>query len=146
VIKVNRFSKVETTFGGFGGGLGRLEEPTRIEVGPNDVVYVLDRSGIVLFDAFGNFLNRFGTEVIGTPVALFADDRGLLAGDPKGLSWFDENNRPRARFAWSGIVSDSSHVRSFAAAAGTLVVLTVSGIVRVPDPRTAELDKPPKSP
>jgi len=94
IVKVNRFSKVEITFGGFDAGKGRLNAPAQLEVGPKDNVYVLDKSRIVVFDSFGNFLHELAEGVFKEPTALFADNDGVVVLDSGVLYCFDKEERP----------------------------------------------------
>lgn len=54
VIKSDLFGNFMQNFGGFDAGNYQLNNPRSIAVSPDNKIYVLDKSGIVVFDAFGN--------------------------------------------------------------------------------------------
>jgi hypothetical protein len=49
---------LQVTFGGFDAGKGRLLEPSRIRISSNDILGVIDRSAVLFFDMYGNYLAR----------------------------------------------------------------------------------------
>lgn len=59
VIKLKPSRKVERIFGGFDAGSGRLNNPTKMRVGKNNNIIVLDGSRIVVFDQLGNLVSVF---------------------------------------------------------------------------------------
>lgn len=54
VIKSDLFGNFMQNFGGFDAGNYQLNNPRSLAVSPDNKIYVLDKSGIVVFDAFGN--------------------------------------------------------------------------------------------
>ena len=136
IVKVNGLSQVERTFGGFGAGKGRLEKPTRVEVGPKDRVIVLDGSRVVEFDSFGNFIRELGEGIIRTPVGIFADPDAVAVMDSTMLYCFDAEDRPDGAFPLSSLVSPpEEQTGSFVFGGGNLYLLTETGLTVVPDPR-----------
>jgi DNA-binding beta-propeller fold protein YncE len=136
VIKVNEFSKVERSFGGFDAGEGRLNSPQRIEIGPRDNVFVLDRSRIVVFDLFGNFLYTFGEGLFQKPSVIYADQQGLLVIDGNLLYSFDENGRGGRATEIATFVDGAfsgEDVLAMAFAGNALYFLTTSGVMTLPD-------------
>jgi DNA-binding beta-propeller fold protein YncE len=94
IVKVNRFTLVERTFGGFGAGSGRLYAPTQIECGPQDHVYVVDGNRVLVFDNFGNFLKNLLGGTFRPPVSIHADASGVMVVDSTSLFRFDKEERP----------------------------------------------------
>jgi hypothetical protein len=94
VLKVNGLSQVTKVFGGFDAGLGKLENPSRLALGPADRVYVLDGSRIVVFDAFGNFLHELYPKMWKEPSALYADGDRIVVADGMSLVCFDRDEHP----------------------------------------------------
>ncbi len=136
IVKVNGFSTVERTFGGFGAGKGRLNAPRMVDVGPGDNVYVLDGSRVVIFDNFGNFIRELPGELFRKPEYLYADQSGVLVLDDSTLYCFDGQDRPQAAVTTRELLGDrTGAVRSFAASGDSLYVLTDSGLSVVRDPR-----------
>lgn len=135
IVKVDRFSTVERTFGGFGGGKGRLAAPRSLELGPKDAIYVLDAERIAVFDAFGNYLRDLVPGLFTHPTGLFAQDDAIVVLDVGTLFFFDANERPEGTFALQSILPTGTDCRSFALSGDTLYCLTSGGIFTVADPR-----------
>jgi len=136
IVKVNAANRVETAFGGFGGGEGRLQHPLQVEIGAHDWVYVLDPPRILVYDSFGNFLTTLPEGVVSRPTVLFADGKGSMVVDRDSLFCFDTAHHPRAVFALGALLGGHSvNVRSFVVAGEKLYALCSEGLFVVPDPR-----------
>jgi hypothetical protein len=136
IVKVNAVNRVETTFGGFGGGAGRLQHPLQVELGVNDWVYVLDPPHVLVYDAFGNFLTTLPDGLVVHPTVLFADSKGAMVVDGDSLFCFDIAHRPRAVLPLEELLGGRGvDVRSFVVAGGKLYALCTEGLFVVPDPR-----------
>jgi DNA-binding beta-propeller fold protein YncE len=147
ILKVNRFTHVERIFGGFGGGEGRLQEPTQLEVGPNDHVYVLDEDRVVVFDAFGNYLSELGSGLLESPSSLFADERSVVVLSGGMLHCFDSSERLLLRVALEDMLDlAGEEVRAVSFGGGNLYLLVSDGVHVLGDPRAEKLDKEGKSP
>ena len=81
IVKIDRMRKLERTFGGAEAGKGRLKKPTRIRIGDDDRVYVVDGSHIVTFDVFGNFLQTHALADTGKSIFLLVGTDGFVAAD-----------------------------------------------------------------
>jgi hypothetical protein len=144
IVKVNSRSQVEKVFGGFDAGKGRLERPSRIEIGPKDYIYVLDGARVMVFDAFGNFVHELVPGVFKKPGCLAGDRNGVLVFDSDIFYFFDEEDRAMEMMPLSSVLlEEETIIHSLALARGTLYMLTNKGVVTVPDPRTSvqKLDK-----
>ena len=139
VIKVNRFNKVERSFGGFDAGEGRLHQPTRVQLGPRDYVYVLDGKRIVVFDSFGNYVRDL--RGLTKPASFYADGDGILVLDEDRLSCFDIEERPIRTIPISAIIEGEDEIRSLSMGRGSLCIMTASGLTVLPDPCSAEGQK-----
>jgi len=137
IVKVDRFSTVERTFGGNTAGAGHLAAPTAVATGPNDAVYVLDGSRVAVYDAFGNYLRDLLPGVLTHPEALFADDHGVAVLDSATIFFCDAEERPAGAFATRGVVPPGAVVRSFVLARDSLYLLTGEQILCTGDPRRA---------
>jgi DNA-binding beta-propeller fold protein YncE len=147
VLKVNRFTHVERIFGGFGGGAGRLQDPSQLEVGPNDHVYVLDEDRVVVFDAFGNYLSELGSGLFDSPRSLFADERGVVVLSGGTLFCFDSTERLLLRVGIKEMLDVAGEeVRAVSFGGGHLYLLVSDGVRVLDDPRAEKLDKEGKSP
>lgn len=146
IVKVDRFSTVERTFGGFGGGGGRLNAPVYVELGPHDAIYVLDGRRVAVFDPFGNYLRDLLPSLLSRPAALFADNNVIAVLDSETLYMFDGNERVSGAFPLGVLVPRPVEVRALALNAGRLYLLTGGGLMTFPDPRkTSDIEKNPIS-
>jgi hypothetical protein len=127
VVKVNRFSRVERSFGGFDAGKGRLFNPTQIETGPNDRVYVADGSRVMVYDAFGNFLYQVGDRMFRQPMIVHCTTDAVLVADSSTIYCFDTLERPVWTIPLSTLLP-SGTLRSIAAVRDSMYLLTSSGL------------------
>jgi hypothetical protein len=141
IVKVNRFSRVERVFGGFDAGKGRLRDPSQLEVGPRDHVYVLDAPRILIFDTFGNYLGDLAGGLFKNPSCLYADGDGVVVCDEHALYCFDQNGRPAASVPLDSLLGSSDlSVRSLAFSKTTLYLLTSGGLITAPSPRPSAIE------
>lgn len=77
IRKINRFGSVESTFGGFSEGRGKLIHPTRVKV-TRRFVYVVDESRIVVYDYYGNFISDVGSGILQSAADVAVDDQERL--------------------------------------------------------------------
>lgn len=68
VVKFDLFGNFVQNFGGFDAGNYQLNKPKSMAVSPDNTLYIIDESGIVIFDSFGNGIGRIELNV--KPVAL----------------------------------------------------------------------------
>jgi DNA-binding beta-propeller fold protein YncE len=141
ILKVGSRNTVELTFGGFGGGAGRLHSPQQVEIGVNDQVYVLDPPRVLIYDSFGNYLSALPDGILKRPSILFADERGCVVVDGDTMVCFDGSNRLTLSLLVSQLLR-GQHVtaRSFVLASGQIYILSDEGLFIEPDPRPARLD------
>jgi len=138
ILKVDRQNNIAGSFGGFGAGKGRLMTPVKIEVSPQDVVYVLDGSRVIMFDVFGNFTGVMAEGVFHDVRALWADHDGILVVDGEMLYCFDEKQRPVCSVPVGTLLGEEGErVRSIAVNRGLMYLLSEHGLARTPDPRVA---------
>jgi hypothetical protein len=142
---------VEKSFGGFDAGKGRLNSPTRLEIGPGDQVYLLDAPRVLVFDAFGNFLREMYQGMFVHPAEIFADNERVMVLDGWRLYCFDANERPLGVCVVDSLEGGPTRtVRTFVAGNGMLYFLNSDGLYRLPDPFLKQegnrVDKEGKSP
>ena len=132
IVKVNRFTQVERTFGGFGAGEGRLSSPTQVEAGPKDHIYVVDGVRVLVFDNFGNYLRDLPGE-FRQPLSLYANDESVLVADSTTFYWFDGEERP-VNFLPMNTIAGMNDVRSVAFTPDSMFVLSGTGLFAWPNP------------
>jgi len=103
-LKVSAFNTVERNFGGFDAGKGRLLKPGQIEVGVNDLVYVVDRNRIVVFDNFGNYVQTIGEGITDSLRGICLYQNKLYAVDGKSLFVFNGQGELLQKFTSSSII------------------------------------------
>lgn len=140
ILKLTRSTQPDRSFGGFEGGKGRLFAPVRIEAGPRDNLYVLDKNRVVVFDTFGNFVQELGTGLFRTPDRIYADTERVLVLDGDLLFRFDDGGRPMIPVSISesaGGRIKGEDVLSMTYARSVLFALTSEGLflVRLPPAR-----------
>jgi hypothetical protein len=136
IVKVNRFSQVERTFGGFDAGKGRLNTPTQLEVGPRDHVYVLDLQRIMMYDTFGNYVGELAGGFFKKPACLYADMDGVVVCDSGVMYSFDSDDRLTFSVPLDSLLgSPDITVRSLGFSKATLYLMTSGGLFTVPNPR-----------
>lgn len=134
IVKVNRFTQVERTLGGFSAGEGRLLNPTCVEIGPSDHVYVVDGARIVVFDNSGNFL-RAMAGVFRRPMLLYTNALSVVIVDSTSMYCFDTDERPVCSLPIQTVTGlKRAEIQSIAFLQDTMFVLTGQGVVALPDP------------
>lgn len=58
IIKFDLFGNFNQSFGGFDAGEFQLIKPVSMAVSPNNLIYVCDEAGVLIFDSFGNGVGR----------------------------------------------------------------------------------------
>lgn len=74
VIKFDLFGNFIQNFGGFDAGNYQLNNPKVIAVSPNNLIHVLDESGIIIFDSFGNGIGRIESDDKITSIRIIFDN------------------------------------------------------------------------
>ena len=133
IVKVDRSNKVERSFGGFGAGKGRLNAPTRLEIGPKDAIYVLDGKRIAVFDAFGNYLRDFMPGLLNSSAELYGDPARLIVLEGDTVYCFDAEERPAGTFTLNVAAPGVRGVRAMAAQGAALWLLATGGVYALPD-------------
>ncbi len=138
IAKVNQFTQVERTFGGFSAGEGRLYSPSQVECGPEDRVYVVDGARLVVFDNFGNFLHVL-SGVFHLPLSLYANDERVVVVDSSNVYCFDGEERAVCSVpveTFFGV--QGKEIRSIALSRDSVFALTANGLLAAPDPARLE--------
>jgi hypothetical protein len=135
IVKVGSQNRVELSIGGFDAGKGRLNNPTRLDIGPEDHLYVLDGPRIMAYDMFGNFLHELYQGMFTGPSFLFADAERIMVLDDSLLYCFDAAERPAGVTRIRSIpgMADAK-IQGFAANNGQLFFLAETGLVVCPNP------------
>ncbi len=132
VLRINRLSEVERVIGGFDAGEGKLERPTKIGLGPDDDLFVLDGERILVFDAFGNFLARLYDSMWKAPSALYADADRVIVADDGELYCFGRERQLLTHIKPGG--NSTGGIRGIGSFGGKLYLLGEHGLSILPDP------------
>lgn len=134
IVKVNQFTQVERTFGGFSAGEGRLYYPSQVECGPKDRVYVVDGGRLVVFDNFGNFLHALAG-VFHPPLSLYANDASVLVVDSSTVYCFDDDERAVCAVPTETVLGiTGKEINSIAFSGDSIYALTGNGLLVGPNP------------
>ncbi len=87
VIKFNPMNFSERSFGDINAGKGKLQNPIKI-IATTSRVFVGERSRIVVFDYFGNYLGSIGDGVVSQLNGFTLLANGILAVSSDTLWWF----------------------------------------------------------
>lgn len=85
IIKFNRDSRPERSFGSYESGKGELRQPEQLDILPDNRLIVTDtgRRSIIQFDNFGNFLGEIKHKEFKIPRGLAVSDKGrIFLADP----------------------------------------------------------------
>jgi hypothetical protein len=135
IVKVGSQDGVELSIGGYDAGKGRLHNPTRLDIGPEDHLYVLDGSRVMSYDMFGNFLHELYQGIFTGPSFLFADAERVMVLDDSLLYCFDAAERPAGVIRIRSIpgIADAK-IQAFSANHEKLFFLVEAGLVVCPNP------------
>ena len=141
IAKVDRFTQVERTFGGFSAGEGRLYSPSQVECGPKDRIYVVDGVRLVVFDNFGNFLHALAG-VFYAPLSLYASDESVVVVDSSTVYCFDGEERPVCAVPTETVFGvKGKEINSIAFSRDSLYALTGNGLLVAPNPAWMARDR-----
>jgi len=104
IVKVNTFSTVERTFGGYGEGAGTLTMPRQVAIGPNDDIFVTDKGRIAVYDNFGSYLMSIGAGVLHDPRGIGISDDKIGVCDSDTLYFFNFDGELISRFSTADIL------------------------------------------
>ncbi len=130
IVKVNTFSTVERTFGGYGQGAGSLTMPRQVAIGPQDGVYVSDKGRIAVYDNFGNYLRSIGVGVLSDPtgIGIYGNEIGVC--DPDTLFFFKLDGTLIARFSTTDVLGAKiDHFNDVAMSGNRVYILTDKNVV-----------------
>lgn len=80
ILKLNSFGEPEMSFGDFAEGRGRLLQPMKLCISPDDQIFISDAEAnkIFVFDYFGNYLTEIGGTVLKQPQGIYYSPNRLL--------------------------------------------------------------------
>lgn len=75
IVRISRLGTPDQIFGGFADTGNLIEEPGKICIGPNDLIYILDtkKPQVVIFDYYGNYVLSFGSDILKHPLGIAVD-------------------------------------------------------------------------
>lgn len=130
VMKVNTFSTVERSFGGYGEGAGTLTMPRQVAIGPNDDVFVSDKGRVATYDNFGNYLGSIGLGIFHDPTGIGIGDDKLGVCDSDTLYFFKLDGTLIAKFSGNDILGTRiSHFNDVSIRGNRVYILTDKRVV-----------------
>lgn len=91
IIKINRHGEIERSFGSYESGDGELREPQQLDILKNKFLIVSDagQKAILVFDFFGNFIQRISHSDFKRPAGLCVlDDGSVILADEEAKQLF----------------------------------------------------------
>ncbi|MFC1729141.1 NHL repeat-containing protein [candidate division KSB1 bacterium] len=92
VKKFDRNGKHILTFGDKGQGPGEFERPAYIEIGPNNMLYILDNRTIHTFTSEGKYISRLRLEEFGGPFTINSENQIIIDRSASSKMRFTEDN------------------------------------------------------
>lgn len=130
IVKVNTFSTVERTFGGYGEGAGSLTMPRQIAVGPNDDIFISDKGRIAVYDNFGSYLMSIGAGMLHDPRGIGVSNSKIGVCDSDTLYFFDLSGEMISKFSTGDILGAKvSHFSDVSFAGNRVFILTDRNVV-----------------
>jgi DNA-binding beta-propeller fold protein YncE len=90
VVKFVRSAVFERSFGGIDDQRGKVELPTKILVGSNDHVYVLEQRRLLEYDYFGNYMRTIGLGVLSDARGFDVGESRIVVAAKDTLYWFSD--------------------------------------------------------
>ncbi len=88
VMKFADQFRFERSFGGLDADRGRLRQPVKVIVAPNDHLYVLESDRLVEFDYFGNLLRVIGEGILQSASGFDVSNEGIVITTKESVLWF----------------------------------------------------------
>lgn len=130
IVKVNTFSTVERTFGGYGEGPGSLTMPRQVAIGPHDDVYVSDKGRIAVYDNFGNYLRSIGVGTLHDPTGIGIYENEIGVCDSDTLYFFNLDGTMISKFSTNDVLGAKiDHFNDVALSGNRVYILTDRNVV-----------------
>lgn len=81
VVKFDLFGNCVQNFGGFDAGNYQLNKPKSMAVSPDNKLYIIDESGIIIFDSFGNGIGRIELDAKVVSIRIIFNDLSINSED-----------------------------------------------------------------
>jgi hypothetical protein len=104
ILKFNQMFFLERSFGDINAGRGRLQNPVKLLVTASRI-YVGERTRIVTYDYFGNYIGEIGKGIISdlNGFSVFADE--YMAASKDTIWWFSQNGALKKTIPLSSLIS-----------------------------------------
>lgn len=88
IVKFTSQSHFERSFGTIEDERGKLRQPVKIGIAPNDHIFVLEPDNLLEYDYFGNYLRTIGKGVLNAARGFDITSNGICVGTDSTLFWF----------------------------------------------------------
>lgn len=130
VLKFDRRSVFERSFGGVESGSGRLRAPVEVLVTVRDRVWVLEEDRIVEFDFAGNYVGTIGKGILSSSRGFGETENGVVVATADRLWFFDWQGMPASSIEISNIIASAPvDVMDVAVSNDVLHVLTPHTVI-----------------
>jgi hypothetical protein len=129
-MKVNTFSTVERTFGGYGEVTSGLAMPCQVAIGPHDDVFVSDKGRIAVYDNFGSYLMSIGVGVLHDPRGIGVSDDKVGICDSDTLYFFNFDGELISRFSTNDVLGAKiNHFNDVSISGEKVYILTDKNVI-----------------
>lgn len=127
VMKFDVFGNFITSFGGIDAGKYQLKEPKQLAISSSNNIYIIDGSEIIIYDHFGNGINKIETSLHLSSIRIVFDQLLVTARDQVYLSSL---NSPDTKMTSIGLTGyETGNIRSAVLFNSRLYVLTSTSIL-----------------
>jgi len=132
IVEIDRENAVTRIFGTRGSGPGSLDHPVRVRADGDSLIAVQDRSGLVMFDTYGNYLRSLSRELTGNYSRFSLGDGNLAFLDSNAVRIFSVTGELRGMVGVPGPgAGEEVGIEDLFIGAGTLYLLKTSGVAPI---------------
>lgn len=127
VMKFDVFGNFITSFGGIDAGKYQLKEPKQLAISSSNNIYIIDGSEIIIYDHFGNGINKIETSLHLSSIRIVFDQLLVTARDQVYLSSLNSPDTKMTSIRLTGY--ETGNIRSAVLFNSRLYVLTSTSIL-----------------
>lgn len=106
IVEFSSDSRFERSFGDLNTSGGKLQNPVKVCVEGDQIIYVLEKDRILEFDFFGNYLRTFATDLSGDIVGGQATASGIAVISRDTLYWYDSDGTWKSQTPMTALIGE----------------------------------------
>lgn len=127
IMKFDVFGNFITSFGGIDAGKYQLKEPKQLAISSSNNIYIIDGSEIIIYDHFGNGINKIETSLHLSSIRIVFDQLLVTTRDQVYLSSLNSPDPKMTRIGLTGY--ETGNIKSAVLFNSRLYVLTSTSIL-----------------